>query len=224
MSGPNTYRCSPNLVPLAGLEPDFDEGRLRKPFHHPVVGDGIEPFRVVTPGLLLYRSAFVPDQPVAPRPRGGIRAAIDHGPVDPFRLAASELFFELALRARMLGEDHQSRRITIDPVHDQRTLRADPPHMVLDLFEDRRRRLTDVERHRQKSRRLVEDDQVVVFEDDAKRAPANGIGAAPGGARPIGPHADVVAGGDAGRTVRGGAFDAVDEDASALQRGDDAAA
>jgi hypothetical protein len=124
----------------------------------------------------------------------------------------------------MLAEDDQPGRVTIDPVHDQRPPLAAPPQMILDLFEDRCRRLADVERHRQESRRLVEDDQVVVFEDDPKRALADGVRAAPGGAGPIDPHADVVAGVDTGRAVSGRGFDVVDEHAPAFQRRDHAAA
>src|SRR5690348_9628965 len=109
-------------------------------------------------GFFLDRRAFIPDQSIAPRPRRRIGTAIDHGAVDPFRLAASELLLQLALSLRMLREDDQSGRVPIDTVYDERPPLARPPQMILDLFEDRCRRLANIERHRQQSRRLVEDD------------------------------------------------------------------
>src|SRR5688500_5128186 len=113
-------RLDPDLVALPGVQPHLDQRRLAKRLENFVFAARIGAVRIARMRPLLDLRALVPDEAVSPLARVRIRMAVDHGAVDPFRLATAELRFELLLCARILGEDDQARRVAVDPVDDER--------------------------------------------------------------------------------------------------------
>ncbi len=97
----------------------------------------------------------------------GRRHAVDHRLVDPLRTMPLELLLQRELRGFALGEQHQARRIAIDPVHDERAPPAAPAQIDLEILEHRARVVAALQRqrHRQQSGRLVQHDQRLVFVD-----------------------------------------------------------
>ena len=145
--------------------------------------------------------------------------AVDNGQIDPLRLVAFELFFQRRVSIGAHREHHEARRVSVDPVDDQGQPLATRAEMRLELLRDRRVGAVR-ERHRQQAWRLVNDDQRVVLVDDVWFAgPSRTKGAAARRARPIHPHPDEVAGRESPAGVAGPGFRFVDEDFSALQRG-----
>ena len=85
---------------------------------------------------------------------------------------ALELLLQRELRAFALGEQHQPRRIAIDPVHDERAPPAAPAQIDLEILEHRARVVAALQRqrHRQQPGRLVQHDQRLVLVDDRQIA------------------------------------------------------
>src|SRR5436190_4896763 len=67
-------RLQADLVPLAGLEPHFDERRRVKTLDDAILADGIFAARVARMGLLLDEVCLIPHQTVSPgsRQRRGV--------------------------------------------------------------------------------------------------------------------------------------------------------
>ena len=107
---------------------------------------------------------------VAPRAGRRVGVAVDDGEVDPPRLAALELRLELRLRARVPGEDDETRGVLVDPMDDKRPPLAERPEVILDLLVDRRRVAFPLQRYAEQARRLVDDEQGLVLEDDVEIA------------------------------------------------------
>ena len=90
-------------------------------------------------------------------------------------LAVVELAGELLVRRVVLGDDHQSRRAAIEPVHDARPLLAADAAQIVDMVEqrvDQRAARVAGRRVHDHAGRLVDDDEVgVLIEDRAAAAP-----------------------------------------------------
>src|SRR5215475_6233067 len=63
---PAQTRLQANLVPLSGLEPDFEESRRLKRLERLVAAHRVLATRVSRVGLLLNQRFLVPDQAIAP--------------------------------------------------------------------------------------------------------------------------------------------------------------
>ncbi len=118
---------------------------------------------------------------------------VRNGEVDSARLVTSELHLEPLLRLRMLRKDDQPGGVLVDPMDDERTALAVGSETVLDQLVHRRHIRLALERHREEPRRLVDDDQIVVFVDNVELSRATSARTGLRAARPIDPEADDVA-------------------------------
>src|SRR5580765_5720423 len=102
-------------------------------------------------------------------------------------------------------------------MHGQRLALAVRSEMVNELLENGRRLYLALERHREHTRRLVDDDERVVFEDDTQVAGSGGrsTARAPG---PIHPDADSIAGRQLHGSRARGNLARVDEYPPAIER------
>jgi hypothetical protein len=117
---------------------------------------------------------------------------VDNRPVHAFWLVSQELLLQHGLGCRVFGEDHDSRGIPIDAMHDEGTafVRSE---MVADQVVHRWRFAPAIERHDQQARRLVHDQHRSVLENDPHVVGrSDGGGTASRAARPVRPHADDV--------------------------------
>ena len=88
--------------------------------------------------------------------------------VDAFGFVTPELILQPHLRIRPRGKYHEPGRVTVYPMNDQRP--APPTRMEVILQPPGYGRVAAIrQRHRQQSRRLVHDNQRVVFVDNLQR-------------------------------------------------------
>src|SRR5579871_3632980 len=78
----------------------------------------------------------------------------------------AELILQPPLRVAAKREQHEPRRIAIDPVNDERPAFAMRSEISDEKFLDGRGLAPAVERHGQQTRRLVDHDQFAIFVDD----------------------------------------------------------
>ena len=87
-------------------------------------------------------------------------------------LAIVELPRELLVRRVVLGDDHQSRRAAVEPMHDARPLLAADAAQIVDMMQqrvDQRAAGVAGRRMHDHSGRLVDDDEIAVLVDDRQR-------------------------------------------------------
>ena len=144
--------------------------------------------------FLLDQRLRVPHEMVAPRSRRWGRVAVDDGEIHALGRSRSKLLLQRGVRAAILGEQHDSRRVAIDPMHDQGLPLPVRPQMIFDLIEDRDFLAAPLERDRQQPGGLVEHDQKLIFVKDSQRSGREWRRAASSTAGAILPHADLVAG------------------------------
>src|SRR5207249_1614239 len=120
--------------------------------------------------LLLDERPLIPDELVAPPPACRRGMPVHHREVYAFWLVAPELIFEPALRVGAERKQHETGGVAVDPMHHERLSLAVRAQEGAELVQHARRCASAVERYRQQSRRLVDDDQRVVFVDDLRFA------------------------------------------------------
>ncbi len=99
--------------------------------------------------------------------------SVNDGSVDALDGAAFELIAERVLRRRGLGEHDEAGRVAIDPMDDERLAFALRAQMRDELIDHRVRVLLPLERYGKQASWFVEDDERLVFEEDAQIAGAN---------------------------------------------------
>src|SRR5437773_3503712 len=109
-----------DLVALSRFKTHFDQGGGPKPLDHLIMTHSIGPSCVARMRLFLNERLLVPHEPVAPRSGRRIGMTVHHGPIHTFDRVPFELPFQAILSRRLLGEHHESGRVAIDTVHDER--------------------------------------------------------------------------------------------------------
>ena len=161
------YRCLyANLISTAGPELHFEQRRIAQILDDGVFADRVLSVRVVRPGGFLNERSRMPGEAIPPRSGSRFGMTLDDRQVDAFRFAPPELLDERPLRRSGPRKNDESRRVLIDPVHDEWTALAVRSIPLLERIEDRRRCGTAFERHGKQPRRLVDDDDRVVFVND----------------------------------------------------------
>ena len=144
----------PNLIALAGVQPHFDQRSVRKCLEHTIVGDRLGPLRVLRVRQRLLECVIVPGQTIAPSALGGLRAAVDDGPVHTLGLSPHELVLDRLLRSEGLREHDDPGGVAIDAMDDEGLATAARPEMIGDETEGGRRVLSSSQRDRQQARGL----------------------------------------------------------------------
>src|SRR5262245_50310701 len=109
-------------------------------------------------------------------------------------------------------------------MHDERPPLAARPEVILDETIGRLGAGAPFERHREHARRLVEDDERSVFEEEVEAARTEGPWLPRRAARPIHPDGDYVAFTQSPRSIVPAGLGVADEDLAPLERGRDTAA
>src|SRR5687768_9705423 len=86
--------------------------------------------------LLLDQRLRVPDEMVAPYARCRDGMAIDDGEIHTLGRSRAKLLLQCGMGAPLLGEQHDTRRIAVDAVHDEGLPLSVRPQMIFDLIED----------------------------------------------------------------------------------------
>jgi hypothetical protein len=210
---------NPYLVAPSGNQRNLDERGAAERFQHSIMAHRLLAARVARVRFLLDQRRFVPGQPIPPRSGRRPWAAIHDGLIDPLRQAAFELRLERGLRHRRPGEQHEARRVPVDAVDHERARLPARGEIVLEVCEHGTRLAAPLERYREHTGGLVQDDQrgVLVDNREIARVPERHAGP-PGAARPIHPDSDFVAFDEApGRGVAR-RFLTIQEDLAALER------
>ena len=169
-----------NLISTAGPQPHFEQRRTTQILDHGVFADRVLGVRIVRPGGFLNERRRIPGETITPRSGSRLQVTLDDRQVDALRFAPPELLDERPLRRSGSRKNDEPRRVLIDPVHDEWTPLAVRSIPVLERIENRRRSGTAFERHGKQSRRLVDDDDRVVFVHDSDVArPPNATSAFP---------------------------------------------
>ena len=113
-------RLDANLILLSRLEPHLDQCRGVEALEHPVCADRVHAPGIVGPRLPLDQCLVAPRQAVAPFAGVGRQPTVQDGPIHALGLAPEELLLQVLLGAGVRGEEHQTRGVAVDPVHDQR--------------------------------------------------------------------------------------------------------
>jgi hypothetical protein len=192
-----------NLVPPAGVEPDFEEGRVSKRLECPVVAGGVGSLRVSRVSLLLDERRRVPHEPIAPCSRRRIRMPVHDRPVHALRLTALELGLQPPLRDGIFCEDDETGRVLVDSVNHERPPASGRSQVHHYLVVHGRHVSLAFEGYAEYSSRLVHNEQCVVFVHDVEIAAAAWESGPPGGAGLVDPHANRVVRGESRRRVRG---------------------
>src|SRR5206468_8900719 len=116
-------------------------------------------------------------------------------------------------------EEHQPRRVAVDPVHDEGSWPAAALEILVEIVEHRTRATLALERHRQDAGGFVEDDNRVVFVDDRQIALVAERRRRLRRTRTIHPDVNDVAGSETRRGRAGGHLAIVEEDFAPLERG-----
>ncbi len=196
-----TYQAVPaqlslnaDLVATAGAQAHFEKRSPLELFEHAVVADRLYPARIACVRLFLNERFGIPDEVIAPRTLRRFYPAVHDGVIDAFWLPPLELILQSALCDRILREYHQSGGVLVYPMDDIGSPLAVRPEAAGDQVVDRRDGALALERHRQKARWFVDDNQHVVFIDDVEPVSLTLPVGAPGGARAVGPEPDDIPG------------------------------
>jgi hypothetical protein len=143
---------------------------------------------------------------------------VDKCPVHALRLTSLELSFKVGLRSRVLGKQHEARRVTIDTVDDERVPFTVRPHVLDEVVINGIRSALPLERNGEQSSRLVHDQQLIVFVQDPEigdRCRSKPSPRAPG---PVPPETDDVADHQAGAGILQAGFPVVEIHLTPLKR------
>jgi hypothetical protein len=211
----------PNLVALPCVQPDLDERSVLERLDGAVLSDRFFTARIGRVRLPLNERGLVPYQHVTPGPGRRHRVSVNQCDVHTFRLPSSELILERSLRSQRLGEQHETGRVAIDAMDDERTSMTMTAEVLLEQCEDRWRRVLVWEWYAQKAGGLVDNQQQVVLEYDFERAELEGSGTTFRTPGPVHPHSDDVPRAHASRRILDPNFDIIHEDLASLQGGCD---
>src|SRR6266545_2507328 len=212
-------RLDADLIAPAALEPHFDQRGVFVPLEDPVIRDRFLRIRIARMGFFLDQRLLVPYKMIAPLAGRGRRMSLHHRQVHAIRLPPLELRLQSRLRFGVLREHDEPRRVLVDPMNDQRTALARWTQVALHLVVHRWRRTLAFQRHRQKARGLVDDNQRGVFEQDFDVA--GGLRSRPRrlrAARAVHPDPHAIAVLEPARRRIAPRFVVVDEDLAARQR------
>src|SRR5262245_49142085 len=87
-------RLKPNLVPLASMEPHFDERGGGETLDDAILADGIFSARIARMSLLLDEVCLIPHQTVSPGSRRRRGMPVHDREIDALRLVSFELLFQ----------------------------------------------------------------------------------------------------------------------------------
>ena len=171
---PGRGKLHADLVAPARFERHLDERRVGKTFDDPVAQRSVAAFALFRDDLDL-EALRVLDEPVRQASSIGLDPSLGEGEIDALRSPRLELILQRHGRGVVPGEHDQARGETVDAVHDVE-------HRLLVPALAKRREEQFLEgvarrrggRHGQYARVLVDDDQVVVFVDDAPSFAASG--------------------------------------------------
>src|SRR5438093_7060641 len=136
---------------------------------------------------------------------------VHHGAIHALGFVVHELLFERGMRRRVFRDDDEPGGVAIDSMHDQRSPATMRAKMAIEFLDDRRRLTAARQRHGQEPGRLVHDNQVVVFINDADLTRLARRWVALRASGTIHPHANPIAGVEASRRIADNRLVFVDE-------------